>query len=99
MAEIKRCEYICSNCQQEATLCSCIDDYRRYSIREWDCDNCKRTVASHGGRDTECTNCGAQYNGSGQRLVDDWRGNPSLYNDDIGDMEGHEIQHSVDVIH
>jgi hypothetical protein len=31
-------------------------------------------------------------NASGQRLRDDWRGNPSVYDDEIGDMEGFEIQ-------
>jgi len=96
MAQIKRSQYLCTNCHKESTRCRCGRDYRRYSLNEWDCDRCRTTVSSHGGRDTSCSKCGAQYNGSGQRLRDDWRSNPSTYNDDIGDLEGLEIQHAGD---
>jgi hypothetical protein len=58
-------------------------------ISSWKCQNCPRTVQSQGGRDTEC-DCGAQYNGFGQRLRDRWRDNSSNNNDDIGDLEGYE---------
>jgi hypothetical protein len=45
--------------------------------------------------DVRC-NCGANYNASGQRLRDDYRGNPSMWDDEIGDMEGYEMQHAGD---
>lgn len=96
MAQIKRSQQLCSNCHKESPQCRCTTKYRPYTHSEWECDRCKTTVSSHGGRDTECPKCGAQYNGSGQRLRDDWRGNPSLYNDDIGDLDGFEIQHAGD---
>jgi hypothetical protein len=40
---------------------------------------------------TACNRCGTEYNGSGQRLRDNWRDNPSNYDDEIGDLEGYEI--------
>lgn len=62
---------------------------------QWDCDKCGNEIRRYRGQsDVDCHNCGACYNASGQRLRDDWRGNPSVYNDDIGDLEGYEIQHS-----
>lgn len=58
----------------------------------WECD-CGTEVRRYRGQsDVDCPNCGACYNASGQRLRDDWRGNPSNYDDEIGDMEGFEIQ-------
>jgi hypothetical protein len=58
----------------------------------WDCEKCKREVRRFRGQsDVDCE-CGACYNAFGQRLRDDWRGNPSVYDDEIGDMEGFEIQ-------
>jgi hypothetical protein len=60
------------------------------SEREWDCKQCGRKVVSFGGRDIDCE-CGACYNGFGQRLRSDWRSNLSCYNSEIGDMEGYEI--------
>lgn len=61
-----------------------------HSIYSWKCEKCGRTVTNYGGRDESCA-CGAQYNAFGQRLRDDWRDNPSNWDDDIGDMEGFEI--------
>lgn len=58
--------------------------------RSWECTRCEAVVVSYGGRDVTC-DCGAEYNGFGQRLRDDWRDNPSLYDDNIGDMEGYEV--------
>lgn len=46
--------------------------------------------------DVDCPRCGACYNLWGQRLRDDWRGNPSMYDDEISDLEGFEIQHAGD---
>ena len=62
----------------------------------WLCQKpCKETVWRFPGTSSaSCTNCNAQYNIFGQRLRSDWRGNPSNYNSDIGDMEGYEIQHA-----
>lgn len=61
----------------------------------WDCDRCGEELRRYRGQgDQDCHNCGACYNASGQRLRDDWRGNPSNYDDEIGDMEGYETQHA-----
>jgi hypothetical protein len=57
----------------------------------WDCEKCDRQVRRYRGQsDVDC-DCGACYNAGGQRLRDDWRSNPSNYDDEIGDMEGFEI--------
>lgn len=96
MAVITRSEYQCSNCRKDAPQCKCDTNYRRNSYTEWNCDRCKATVSSFSGRDTTCPNCGAQYNGSGQRLRDNWADNPSVRNSDISDLDGHEIQHAGD---
>jgi hypothetical protein len=63
-----------------------------HSISSWPCQKCGHTVECSGGRDVDCDQCGACYNSCGQRLRDDWRGNPSNWDDEIGDMEGFEIQ-------
>lgn len=61
------------------------------------CDNCGSTVERwHGQSYPSCGRCGAEYNAGGQRLRDDWRGNPSTWDDEIGDLEGYEIQHAGD---
>lgn len=63
---------------------------------EWDCDKCGEVVTRYRGQsDVDC-DCEACYNAGGQRLRDDWRGNPSNYDDEIGDLEGFEMQHSGD---
>jgi hypothetical protein len=63
-------------------------DYTR-----WDCEQCGSEVRRYRGQsDVDCGECGACYNAGGQRLRDDWRGNPSNYDDEIGDLEGFEIQ-------
>ena len=64
---------------------------------EWKCSRCKATVYRYRGEsDVSCDRCGAEYNAAGQQLRDDWRGNMSNYDDEIGDMEGYEIQHAND---
>lgn len=61
----------------------------------WPCQDCGETVERYRGQsDVDCHKCGACYNAGGQRLRDDWRGNPSNYDDDISDLEGYEIQHA-----
>ncbi|AIS73855.1 hypothetical protein SEA_SEMPERFI_92 [Mycobacterium phage SemperFi] len=69
----------------------------------WDCTatayrkECGAEVRRYRGEsDVSCTECGAWYNASGQRLRDDWRGNASNYDDEIGDLEGFEAQHAGD---
>ena len=63
-------------------------------VKECDCGtNIERY---RGESEVSCPKCHAEYNASGQRLRDDWRGNPSNYDDEIGDMEGYEIQHAGD---
>lgn len=63
----------------------------------WDCGRCGTEVQRYPGEgDVSCPNCDAQYNASGQRLRDDWRGNMSNYDDEIGDMEGFEDQYAGD---
>ena len=57
----------------------------------WPCGQCGRTVTRYRGQgDVDC-DCGASYNAFGQRLRDNWRDNPSNYDDEVGDMEGYEI--------
>ena len=59
------------------------------------CERCGTTVERWRGQgDVSCGHCGAEYNAGGQRLRDDWRGNPSAWDDEVGDLEGYEIQHS-----
>lgn len=62
----------------------------------WTCKKCNETVTRYRGQSDVSCDCGAQYNAAGQRLRDDWRGNPSNYDDEIGDMEGYEMQHGGD---
>lgn len=61
------------------------------------CDRCGETVHWYPRQgDTACNKCDAQYNASGQRLRDNWRDNPSWGDDEIGDMEGYEIEMAGD---
>lgn len=55
------------------------------------CD-CGRTVEHFRGMGDVSCSCGREWNAFGQELRGDWRGNPSLYDDDIDDMEGYERQ-------
>lgn len=65
-------------------------------IASWPCQRCGRTVEHwNPGEDESCV-CGAEYNAFGQRLRDDWRGNPSNYDEDISDLDGFEMQHAGD---
>lgn len=60
----------------------------------WECD-CGATVYRYRGQsDVDCSRCGNCYNAFGQRLRNDWRENPSNYDDDISDLDGYEMQHS-----
>jgi DNA-directed RNA polymerase subunit RPC12/RpoP len=62
----------------------------------WKCGDCGNVVERYRGEGDVRCNCGANYNASGQRLRDDYRGNPSMWDDEIGDMEGYEMQHAGD---
>lgn len=57
-------------------------------VKECECGH--RLERWRGETHVECQKCGAQYNAAGQRLRDNWRGNPSNYDDEIGDLEGME---------
>lgn len=66
-------------------------------VYAWDCSRCGAEVQHYPGQgDVSCTKCDAQYNAFGQRLRDDWRDNPSNYDDEVGDMEGYESSHAGD---
>lgn len=59
----------------------------------WKCD-CGETVERYRGEgEVQCPECDQWFNTSGQRLRNNWRGNPSGWDDEIGDMEGYEVQH------
>lgn len=61
------------------------------------CADCGTTVERYRGEsDVNCPSCGAPHNAGGQRLRDDWAGNPSNWDSEIGDMEGYEMQHAHD---
>ena len=95
MADIKSTSTLCGNCH--AVYNDCVCEYRRtYTLVSFDCDSCKTEITTGGGRDVDCRKCGACYNGSGQRLRSDWRSNPSVYDDEVGDLEGFELQHAGD---
>lgn len=60
----------------------------------WECD-CGETVERYRGEgDVQCPECDQWFNASGQRLRNDWMGNPSTWDDEISDLEGYEIQHA-----
>lgn len=57
------------------------------------CERCGSITERWPGEgDVSCYRCGAEYNAFGQRLRDDWRGNPSSWDEDVDDMEGFERQ-------
>ena len=62
----------------------------------WDCERCGIEVCRYHGQGDILCSCGAWYNAGGQRLRDDWTGNPSWKYGDCGDVEGYEIQHAND---
>lgn len=69
------------------------DGYIVNGYSAWDCERCGREVRRYRGQsDVDCGNCGACYNAGGQRLRDDWRGNASNWDDEVGDLEGFEAQ-------
>ncbi|AEK07494.1 hypothetical protein SEND513_49 [Mycobacterium phage Send513] len=96
MATIKARNFLCRNCHVDVNVTECGCNAGSYSITSWDCAQCGIEVVSSGGRDVDCSKCGACYNGSGQRLRSDWRSNPSVYDDNVGDLEGYELQHAND---
>lgn len=65
-----------------------------FADRHFVCQCCDRRLP-YGYGDVTCA-CGAEYNSFGQRLRDDWRNNPSVYDDKIGDLEGYELAHAGD---
>ena len=70
------------------------DGYVVSGYSAWDCERCGEEIRRYRGTaEVACGGCGAWYNPSGQRLRDDWQGNPSNYDDEISDLDGYEIQH------
>lgn len=62
----------------------------------WTC-TCGQAMARYRGEgDQSCRQCGTWYNAGGQRLRSDWMTNPSAYDDEIGDLDGFELQHAGD---
>jgi hypothetical protein len=63
------------------------------AYREWDfeCKTCGKMFVAHND-DCDCPHCGQEYNAFGQRLRNDWRDNPSNWDEGIGDLEGYEIE-------
>lgn len=43
-----------------------------------------------------CPRCGTEFNGAGQRLRSGWRDNASLYDENVGDLEGYELSRAGD---
>lgn len=64
----------------------------------WKCEKkqCGQEVRRYRGQSDVSCDCGAQYNASGQRLRDDWRGNRSNYDENVSDMDGYEMQYAGD---
>lgn len=64
--------------------------------KTWDCD-CGEPMARYRGEgDQSCPKCGQWFNAFGQRLRSDFMANPSMVDDEIGDLEGHEMAHADD---
>ena len=60
----------------------------------WKCQDCGSTLSRYRWQgDIMCCECDALYNAFGQRLRDDYYGNPSVRDDDIDDLEGYERQY------
>lgn len=60
----------------------------------WICDCGEEMYHYRGEGDQSCPRCGQWFNAFGQRLRSDWMGNPSTRDDDIGDLEGFELDHT-----
>lgn len=56
------------------------------------CEKCGQQVERWRGQGDISCPCGAWYNASGQRLRDDWLGNPAWGDEEIDDLEGFERQ-------
>ena len=80
------------NPANEWGMCLACGEHGDGPTNTWTCGDCNETVYRfRGDYDVTC-DCGAQYNASGQRLRDNWRGNMSNYDDDISDLDGYEAQ-------
>lgn len=92
---------VCEQCRINESLSMTDEDYEvREPELSWykPCVDCGAMVERYrGDGDVSCDNCGALYNAFGQRLRDDALGNPSMYDDEIDDLEGFERQHADDI--
>lgn len=76
-------------------------DNESYAVEapDWEkaCGKCAHPITRYRGMAyVYCGNCGAEHNAGGQLLRDDWRGNPSSWDEDISDLDGYEMQHADD---
>lgn len=67
----------------------------------WDCEAINRyrrvcgiEVRRYRGMGDVTCDCGQSYNAFGQRLRSDYRGNSSMWDEDVSDMDGYEMQHA-----
>lgn len=58
------------------------------------CEKCGQQVERWRGQGDVMCSCGAWYNAFGQRLRDDWLGNPAWGDEglELNDLEGFELQ-------
>lgn len=66
---------------------------------DWEkpCGRCGHTITRYRGMAyVYCGKCDAEHNAGGQLLRDDWRGNPSSWDEDVSDLDGYEMQHAGD---
>lgn len=88
----------CADCAENEALSADFDNVQRGDAPSnwWHCGTCDRHLERYRGQSDVPCDCGAEYNSGGQRLRDDWRRNPSLYDESIGDLDGFEIAHARD---
>ncbi len=78
--------YVCPSCNSGMSA----------PTNAWACEDCEEVVERHRGQSDVSCLCGALYNSGGQRLRDDYMNNPSMYNDDISDLDGYEMMYAGD---
>lgn len=67
-----------------------IDTQDNSSTRTIEC-RCGATLSVYSWWCVTCHFCKREYNGSGQLLRQNWRDNPSLYDEDVSDLDGYEM--------
>lgn len=82
--------------KDEWGACLTCGEHGEGPTNQWVCECGTVVMRFRGDSEVRCDGCDAEYNSGGQRLRDDWRGNMSNYDSEIGDMEGYEMQHAGD---